>query len=256
MSALSVCAVLAIPIALSFRQNGESEKVSCLKNSHDLHWRRRAQHVGCGLVIAATYQWFVTDLRTVVVLLCLSCVGLIVLNVVRSRYMKVNDVYMRVLGPLLRPSEINGLPGSFWFLLGSAIAIALFPKPIAVQRQVFRLSCKNLLHLSVGDPAAAVVGISRGSSNRFLPGGKSIAGTIAAFVVCALGSLSLFIFLFRARTWGLTLTMAGMGGICGAVAEVLPLGVDDNLCMPVVSGLLFLIVHRLWFGSLVFFTVD
>lgn len=35
-----------------------------------------------------------------------------------------------------------------------------------------------------------------------------------------------------------------LGGLSGALGELLPLRVDDNLSMPIVSGALFLILHR------------
>lgn len=46
----------------------------------------------------------------------------------------VDDLYLRLLGPLLRPHEIRGLPGAFWFMLGAAGAVALFPTDVALQR--------------------------------------------------------------------------------------------------------------------------
>lgn len=40
------------------------------------------------------------------------------------------------------------------------------------------------------------------------------------------------------------LLLCVIGGVSGAVGEVLPLGVDDNLSMPIVSGAVFLALHR------------
>eukprot|EP00752_Nemacystus_decipiens_P001847 g1781.t1 len=71
------------------------------------------------------------------------------------------------MGPLLRPREIRGaLPGAFWFLLGSAVAVAIFPRDVALQ---------SILHLSVGDPIASVVGARLGDRSRILSSGKSLA---------------------------------------------------------------------------------
>lgn len=42
-----------------------------------------------------------------------------------------------------------------------------------------------------------------------------------------------------------SLTLATiLGGVSGAVAEVLPLRVDDNLTLPVMSGVVFVALHR------------
>eukprot|EP00752_Nemacystus_decipiens_P001848 g1781.t2 len=193
------------------------------------------------------------------------------------------------MGPLLRPREIRGaLPGAFWFLLGSAVAVAIFPRDVALQ---------SILHLSVGDPIASVVGARLGDRSRILSSGKSLAGTFAAFVVCSVSTLLLFGcccvlpadednnnfrhggesdsgrnscdqnsgsgFIFgdfsacaelsgtddRGR-FLLQLWYAWLGGVSGAVGELLPLGVDDNLSMPIVSGGMFLALSAVSGSSL------
>ncbi|CAN0364138.1 unnamed protein product [Ectocarpus fasciculatus] len=119
-----------------------------------------------------------------------------------------------------------------------------------------------------------------GDGNRIMPGGKSLAGSFAAFLACSLSTLVLFGCCCRppgdeegdshlvgdsdlvsssifgdfsacaavgrgVRDSGGSGTpllpwFAMLGGMSGAVGELLPLGVDDNLSMPIVSGLTFL----------------
>ena len=63
------------------------------------------------------------------------CAIFLVLHQLRRRYKGVDTLYLRLLGPLLRPREIRGeLPGAYWFLLGAAGAVAIFPKDVALQR--------------------------------------------------------------------------------------------------------------------------
>lgn len=46
---------------------------------------------------------------------------------------------------------------------------------------------------------------------------------------------------------GCSLLLCSMlGGFSGAIGEVLPLRLDDNLSMPVVSGVIFLALHQWW----------
>lgn len=74
---------------------------------------------------------------TVLVLLGLSCVIFLVLHQLRRRLKAVDDIYLHLIGPLLRPKEIRGeLPGAFWFLLGAAGAVAIFPRDVALQRYI------------------------------------------------------------------------------------------------------------------------
>ncbi|CAM9865077.1 unnamed protein product, partial [Ectocarpus sp. 4 AP-2014] len=143
---------------------------------------------------------------------------------------------------------------------------------------------KSILHLSLGDPIASVVGIKKGEGNRIIPGGKSLAGSFAAFLACSLSTLLLFgcccrppgdegrdsdhvddSYLLSSSIFGhfsactavrrggrdsggsgtpLLLWFTLLGGVSGAVGELLPLGVDDNLSMPLVSGLTFLALRK------------
>ena len=56
------------------------------------------------------------------------------LHQLRCRVKRVNDLYLRLVGVLLRPHEIRGLPGAFWFVLGATLAVAIFPRDVALQR--------------------------------------------------------------------------------------------------------------------------
>lgn len=85
------------------------------------------------------------------VLLCFFSACFLVLHALRHRYAEVNAVYLRALGPLLRPREVRGLPGAFWFLLGAAAAVVLFPRDVALQRLV--TECAN----HVGDTTLAIL---------------------------------------------------------------------------------------------------
>eukprot|EP00903_Cladosiphon_okamuranus_P008059 g7773.t1 len=228
--------------------------------------------------ICLGYKWAITDAQTVVALLSLSCAVFLLLHQLRRRLKAIDEFYLRRMGPLLRPSEIRGaLPGAFWFMLGSAVAVAIFPRDVALQ---------SILHLSLGDPVASVAGVRLGDRSRVLPSGKSLAGSFAAFAVCSMSTLLLFgcygcvhpsndetdsSFFHRGGEsdrrrdtnssgsmfgdfsacaelsgsdshgrFSLQLWYALLGGLSGAVGEFLPLGVDDNLSMPVVAGVVFL----------------
>ncbi|CAM9183305.1 unnamed protein product, partial [Hapterophycus canaliculatus] len=286
-SAIIVLVCMALPLAFTFRaktSSGSTGRSSLPeRTAQNIHWRRRLQHATCGLSIVGGYLWVITDTRAVVALLSFSGAALLVLHHLRRCAKSVDDLYLRFIGPLLRPHEIRGeLPGGFWYLLGAAGAVWLFPRVVALQ---------SILHLSLGDPVASVVGIRSGDRYRVLPAGKSLAGTFAAFLVCLLSTLLLFgsccfqppgedecsayhggesnrdcsgsasrsssaLFdIFGAftvpgcdavgssnpgRSLSLLLWYALLGGVSGAVGEFLPLGVDDNLSMPIASGVIFL----------------
>ncbi|CAM9982262.1 unnamed protein product [Scytosiphon promiscuus] len=298
MSGVVVVVVcLGLPLAFTYRTKvtpwGSSGRSSLpTRTAQSVHWRRRLQHATCGLAILWGYLWIITDAWAVVALLSISSAAFLALHHLRRCVKSVDDLYLRSMGPLLRPHEIRGgLPGAFWFLLGTAGAVALFPRDVALQ---------SILHLSLGDPVASVVGIRSGDRYRVLPAGKSLAGTFAAFLVCSLSTLLLFgcwccqppgdrdysdhhggessgdrgggtsrnsgairnLFdafaasgcdAFRSgspgRPLSLLLWYSLLGGVSGAIGEILPLGVDDNLSMPIASGLIFSVLAACTVGE-------
>ena len=84
-----------------------------------------------------------------------------------------SDAYLKHFGPLLRPHELEEghLPGAFYFLLGTAATVALFP----IQTARYAVEC-----LSLADPIAAWAGQSVSSPK--LTKSASLAGCSACFV--------------------------------------------------------------------------
>jgi len=142
---------------------------------------------------------------------------------------------MRILGPFLRKEEEYKFTGTFLFLAGSLIAALVFPKVI---------SLLGVLYLAFGDPIASIVGGQLEIPYCRLPSGKSIHGTLAAIFVCmylTYSSLHIAVnapFLSDEALWWITV----IGGLVGGISELLPLGVDDNISIPVMSGLVLSIV--------------
>lgn len=78
-----------------------------------------------------------------------------------------------------------------------------------------------------------------GAQNRWLPCGKSLAGSSAAFVACALVACVMASPTTVDQQSILFVLWAGMSG---AVGEMLPIGIlNDNLSMPLLAGLLLLV---------------
>jgi dolichol kinase len=82
-----------------------------------------------------------------------------------------------------------------------------------------------MLYLALGDSAAALFGKKHGHTRTWYD--KTLEGSIACFVVCALAGL----FFFKP-------TFAILGAACAAVIEILPWPLNDNFWMPLVSACL------------------
>jgi len=177
---------------------------------------RRLFHICGGLMIPvasllARYDIFRTTLIIVTVIA-------IILDLLRLKSQKLNSTFIRIAGPLMRPTEVRRVNGSTYILLSSTIVFLLFGKPIASTALIF---------LAIGDPVAGMVGTKWG---RIKIGHKSLEGStaflIAAFVAGALLS----------GINHIPLHFIALGALSAAIVELLSLSINDNLTIPLISG--------------------
>lgn len=128
------------------------------------------------------------------------------------------------------PGEILG---TTYFLLGSLLTIIFFEKSIAITVLLFTV---------FGDAISAIIGVKYGKIKLF--GGKTLEGSLSFFLICiALGLV--LIYLPRLRiSHTLNLFLILFGAAAAAFMELLPLRVDDNLSVPIFSGIVMEIVRR------------
>jgi diacylglycerol kinase (CTP) len=179
----------------------------------------------------------------------------------RFTFPSFNRFYVRMLGALMRETEYDGWNGVIWYLLGVWIALTFFPKDIAVV---------GVLLLSWCDTAASTIGRAWGRYTPRIRKKKSLAGSLAAFVV-GIGTAAVFWGWMTPRTneqWpfmftgtlrlpgsiqdsldlteaqssisgGAALTVMSLWtGFVASASEVVDLfGWDDNLTIPVLSSI-------------------
>lgn len=200
----------AFPVRLAFR--------------NDLHLARKAWHMFMGVMMAFIYM---SGMSASTAVICLaSAFGLSVLvETARLRMPVFNEKIVRLWGPIMRSCEVNRVSGMPYYVLATLLSIAIFPKPVAVLA---------VLYLACGDPMASLFGILYGNKSYRFANGKSLIGTLAGVVTCALVTY----FFLRNQTLpeyalvGITL----IGGIAGGTAELMPFDTDDNFTIPIVSG--------------------
>lgn len=202
---------------------------SPLRLRTDLHIARKLWHMATGLIGLALYYKSGLSVDTVAsVLLAFSAASFMV-EFLRLRNEKVNQLLMVLMKPVMRESEKNSVSGMPFYALGVSLSLFFFPERIAIL---------SILFLIFADPIASFCGILYGR-DKILPN-KSLQGTIAAFTVCYI--VTLVYGLIHASPSMNLLVFAILAGIIGAVSELCSQFVDDNLCIPVISGLgLFLI---------------
>jgi len=146
------------------------------------------------------------------------CVFFIFFDIVRHHNRTIRGIYERYLiGTVIREKEQYRFVGSTYFMVGTCLCIWLFDKAIAIV---------SLLVLIVSDTLAALVGSAIGRIPLF--GVKTVEGSMA-FLLSAV----LIVFLYP----GIPLLPGLAGAFLATLVESLPLGVDDNLLIPLVIGL-------------------
>lgn len=126
-----------------------------------------------------------------------------------------NSLFWRLFSSLLRRHEREDVTGTGYFLLGALLSIILFEKAHAIVCLYF---------LILGDFFAALVGIKWGRTKIFPP--KSLEGSLACFSVCLLAALA----------HRLNPIVAVTGALTATIAELVPLGINDNFTIPIISG--------------------
>lgn len=191
----------------------------------DLHLARKAWHMIMGMVMCLIYFSALSRTAAVVTLGCFLGFDLL-LETVRLRSTVVNEKLMKVWGPFMRSCEVNRVSGVPYYIAATLLAIGIFPKPIALL---------SILYLALGDPMASLVGILYGKHGPKVASGKSLIGTTAGIFVCVATTVLFFQTIYPLPL-NHALLLAVVGGVAGGTAELLPLDVDDNFSIPVVSG--------------------
>ena len=180
----------------------------------------------------------------------------------RHTFPSFNRLYIRVLGALMRESEVEGWNGVIWYLLGAWTVLRFLPKDVGVM---------GVLLLSWCDTAASTIGRMYGRYTPRIRRGKSLAGSAAAALMGVLtaglfwgwavpryghdegfmftGTLTLPAVIkegllgWKGEGEGtiggwVALGVVGLwSGLVASASEVVDIfGWDDNLTIPVLSG--------------------
>ena len=160
--------------------------------------------------------------REVMIAITAAATGFtIALELARRHFPNLNDWFLARFSVLLKQSESTRVLGSTYMMASSLIVFLFFEKEVAILA---------LLYIAVGDPLAGTLGKRFG---RIKIGSKSLEGTFA-FAVGAGGVGCAFIAGGLEVPYWVALSGAGLG----ALVELFPSPLDDNLTVPPVSAVL------------------
>jgi diacylglycerol kinase (CTP) len=134
---------------------------------------RKLLHVSIGFLTLDLYRRGIQPSEITPWLIC-ALVPIAAVDVVRHRSQRINQLYINCVGALMRETEVNTYNGVIWYLLGAYIVLRCFPKDVGVM---------GVLLLSWCDTAASTFGRLYGRYTVRLRRGKSLAGTLAAWIV-------------------------------------------------------------------------
>ncbi len=176
--------------------------------------RRKSVHL-LGLLFPILYV-FTTRHTAIIVVGGLLAIALGI-ELLKALFPAFHGMFVRIFSPLLRSQERKGgLTGATTYLIGSFLCVLLFDKTLAI-------AC--LCFLTLGDLFAALIGKQWGRIKLFSR--KSLEGSLACFIVCTAVALLI----------GLHPVVAIAGALAATLIELLPTGIDDNITMPLISGL-------------------
>ena len=178
---------------------------------------RKAIHLS-NAIIPLSYHYFFSDKIDMIIVLASFLILCFFIEIYRKNNLKLSRIFSNWFEFMMRDEEKKGeLTGATWVFVGALFTILLVPDPFNII---------SLLFLSFGDTFAAIIG-------RKFPyiklGRKTLSGSIAGFLACIAIGLVIDI--------AITYEIIILGAFMAMFIEALPMPVNDNVSIPVFSGL-------------------
>ena len=194
---------------------------------------RKIFHV-FSIVIPIIYYFFLHSRKIALIILLPIALISIIVDIIRIEHPTVRKIFYRIFGVMLRNKEISKLTGASYLLTSSVICIAVFP---------IEITFLALSFLSIGDTFASLVGIPFGK-REVVKYNKTIEGGLACFLSnFVFGIISYYLIFSKApselylKIGQLYLVMIFTGAVSSAIAEFINIPINDNIRIPLFSGI-------------------
>lgn len=157
-----------------------------------------------------------SDRYFIVSSLAILGISVVLIDFARLEIEIISNFIEKVFGKLMWEREKNNLTGATHYAIAAFLSVYFFDKWIAIA---------VLLFLSFGDTAAHLIGVRWGRT-RF-DSEKTLEGSGACLVIC----LGISLLIPQPE-----ITVLTVGAVVASVVELIPLDIDDNLTLPLISG--------------------
>jgi len=204
----------------------ESEFLKDLKNSTTtktsllVEFRRKVVHL---IALLVPIGYLIVPRKPALLILAGCAFVSILLDLLKYYDKGFRKSFFKVFGKMLRSKEIKRFTGATYILGASLICAFAFDKWIAII---------VIIYIITGDIAAAIFGKRFGKHKTI--GNKTLEGSIAFFITSYFASIAMRFIALPVAPWSALF----MGALTATVIESLPLAIDDNLTVPVLTGLL------------------
>ena len=169
----------------------------------------------------------------------------IIIEIVRFKAPAVQKLFYSMVGSMLRTEENKKLTGSTWIFASSFICSILFYRHPHISFMVLNM-------FILGDAVAAIVGLSMG---RIKIGKKSLEGSLACFILCLILFFGVYPHIpLLLDQWNgqVPVPLIFISSLSITLFELMPwritknLVINDNLTVPVVTGIIMLLLYPLF----------
>ncbi len=181
------------------------------------HLGRKIFHLLGGLGLLSLY--FIFSRTTAFAAYGVLIVIVLTIEIIRLNFPALNTYIYTRLGGVIRANEKQKMSGTVPYILGVGLSLYAYSTPVAAAAICF---------LAFGDVAATTIGERYGKTKI---GSKSLEGTAAFIIASLVVGFFLPVVGLKLASWVMVL-----GALAAACIELLPLSLNDNLMIPILSG--------------------
>lgn len=195
---------------------------------------RKSIHLSSSVI---PLSYFYIERDTEIILLSVMFITALAIDVARINSAGFRSLYDNFLGKILRHHETdkggNSFTGGTYIVLAFLMCAILFPKQVAIA---------SMLVVVFADSMAAIAGIHLGRIRIGI--GKTLEGSVAFLAA----GIAIVLLMAELTTEGMNI-IAGIAAVfVTAVAELIPVKIDDNIVIPLVFGFSYLIISKFIIG--------